>query len=94
MTEIWQSLSLLQQVLVIIAVPSSLILVLQLILLLCGLGDADGSFEGLDGDGVNDFSVADIGGLNSTVFCNFPCTNLLPAWLSLFLCILPFLILL
>ena len=63
MTELWQSLSTLQQVLVIIAVPSTLILVLQLILLLCGLGDEDGSFDGLDGDQINDFSVADIGGL-------------------------------
>ena len=63
MTGIWQNLSVMQQLLVVIALPSTLILVIQLVLLLVGLGDDGGGLDDFDGDGINDFSVSDIGGL-------------------------------
>lgn len=59
----WASLTALEQVLVYVAVPATLVLVVQTILMLVGLGgegDADGP-EGidLDGDGEPDLTVED-----------------------------------
>lgn len=75
MLQFWKSLELFQQILFLVAIPATLILILQLILLLIGIGGQDSSFDDagdidtdtdadLSGDDpVNDFSISDIGGL-------------------------------
>lgn len=57
----WQALSLLEKIFICIAIPSTVLLVVQFILTLIGIdgnadGDVDGNFDGidLDGDGIPD----------------------------------------
>ena len=49
----WESLTLLQRVFACIAIPSTLLLIVQLVLSLVGLGDHEGDLDA-DGDGVPD----------------------------------------
>lgn len=68
MTQWWNELSLISQIFALIAIPSTLILLLQTILLFFGIGHsdadtdfhADGSGIDLDGDGVHDIPSHDI----------------------------------
>ncbi|MDP8224844.1 MAG: hypothetical protein P9L99_15905 [Candidatus Lernaella stagnicola] len=60
MTEWWEALSLFQKVLWVIAVPSSLLTLLQVVLELVGIGgetDTDADMSGLDGIDAADFDV-------------------------------------
>lgn len=59
MAEWWNSLDVFKQIMFCIAVPSTLIIVIQLILMLIGFG-GDDSFDSADVD--SDFDVADIDG--------------------------------
>ncbi len=60
MAEWWNSLTLLGQVLACIAVPSTLIMLIQLVMMLTGMGDdgdasdTGGDFVDIDGDGIPD----------------------------------------
>ena len=57
----WESLTLLQRVFACIAIPSTLLLILQLVLSLIGLGDHEGDLDA-DGDGVPDEIDLDVDG--------------------------------
>ncbi len=57
----WESLTLLQRVFACIAIPSTLLLVLQLVLSLAGLGGHEGDLDA-DGDGVPDGVDLDVDG--------------------------------
>ena len=57
----WESLTLLQRVFACIAIPSTLLLVLQLVMSLIGLGDHEGDLDA-DGDGVPDDVDLDVDG--------------------------------
>lgn len=71
MAEWWNSLDLFKQIMVCIAVPSTLIIVIQLILMLIGLGgddsfdavDSDVDVAGIDADLINDEGFLSLGGL-------------------------------
>ena len=59
MSEWWNSLLLGQQIFFLIALPSSLVLILQTILLLLGIGDDDADFDGdIEGDMSGDDGLA------------------------------------
>ena len=59
MSEWWNSLLLGQQIFFLIALPSSLVLLLQTILLLLGIGDDDADFDGdIEGDVSGDDGLA------------------------------------
>lgn len=58
----WESLTLLQRVFACIAIPSTLLLVVQLVLTLVGLGDHEGDLDA-DGDGVPDGIDMDADGI-------------------------------
>ncbi len=57
----WESLTLLQRVFAAVAIPSTLLLILQLVLSLVGLGDHEGDLDA-DGDGVPDGADLDLDG--------------------------------
>ena len=57
----WESLTLLQRVFACIAIPSTLLLIVQLVLSLVGLGDHEGDLDA-DGDGVPDSVDLDVDG--------------------------------
>ena len=57
----WESLTLLQRVFACIAIPSTLLLIVQLVLSLIGLGDHEGDLDA-DGDGVPDGVDLDLDG--------------------------------
>ena len=57
----WESLTLLQRVFACIAIPSTLLLILQLVLSLIGLGDHESDLDA-DGDGVPDEIDLDVDG--------------------------------
>ncbi|HHX72000.1 MAG TPA: hypothetical protein GX701_03610 [Clostridiales bacterium] len=66
MVAFWQALSFFEQVIFIITIPATVIIFLQLILLFFSLGGDDFDLDDpsdFDGDGYNDFSVSDVGGL-------------------------------
>ena len=64
MTEWWESLSTLVQVLYCIAVPSTLLLLLQTILSISGFGgDSDVNLSDTSGIDIGDMSGADFGAL-------------------------------
>ena len=63
----WNSLTTTQQIFALIAIPSTVVIIIQTILLLIGLGDggdadidSDGVVDGVDGDGLALFSVRGI----------------------------------
>ena len=66
----WESLTLLQRVFACIAIPSTLLLIVQLVLSLVGLGDHEGDLDAdgvpddvdldMDGDGIPDITVTDL----------------------------------
>ena len=58
----WESLSALQQVFACFALPATLILIIQTILLLFGIGENDLDAGGLDGDGIDAGDMDDGGG--------------------------------
>jgi len=57
----WESLTLVQRVFACIAIPSTLLLIVQLVLSLAGLGDHEGDLDA-DGDGVPDSVDLDLDG--------------------------------
>lgn len=65
MQAFWESLSILQKILYCIAVPSTLVLVLQTILLFFGWGEHGGAINPSDTSGLDlDFGTPDTGGLD------------------------------
>lgn len=68
MTQWWDQLSLISQIFALIAIPSTLVLLIQTILLFFGIGggDSDGDISSggidLDGDGIPDIPDSDAGG--------------------------------
>lgn len=58
----WNSLMLLQQIFALVAIPSTIVILIQTILLLIGLGDG-GDGDDLDGDGISDGDSGDGDGL-------------------------------
>lgn len=58
MIEWWNALDLVQQILWVMAVPSTLILLLQIVLMCIGLGQGDGDLD-VDADTDTDFDVPD-----------------------------------
>ncbi len=58
----WESLTLLQRVFACIAIPSTLLLIVQLVMTLIGLGDHEGDLDA-DGDGIPDDLELDADGI-------------------------------
>lgn len=66
MTQWWNQLSLISQVFALIAIPSTLVLLIQTVLLFFGIGEGDSDADAgggidLDGDGIPDISSGDTG---------------------------------
>ncbi|MCL2071043.1 MAG: hypothetical protein FWH07_02280 [Oscillospiraceae bacterium] len=84
----WEALTLTEQVLFCIALPSSLILIIQAVLIIAGAGgdidggldtDTGGDFDGSDGSGSSEFGIAGMFTLQgvASFFCVF-------GWVSIF----------
>ena len=72
LVEWWNSLSLVSQIFYCIAIPATLVLLLQTILMFFGIGDGDADFDApdfdFDGDGIGDdfdMDIDDVAGLES-----------------------------
>lgn len=92
-TEWWNNLLTAQQILLLIAIPATVILVVQTIMLLMGLGDdldGDGEIDDVGDDGFSLFSVRGIVSmLCITGWSGFALLETaLPQWISIVICIL------
>ena len=72
LVEWWNSLSLVSQIFYCIAIPATLVLLIQTILMFFGIGDGDADFDApdfdFDGDGIGDdfdMDIDDVAGLES-----------------------------